>query len=85
MAIHVTDRKLLAGFLIGAGVGATAALLLEPKLRARLRKLLVDGAYDVAAGIDALRHGADSWHNRKDDRNNKALQKRLDRMRTAGL
>jgi gas vesicle protein len=81
MPMNDANRKMFTGFLIGAGVGAALALLLEPRLRAYLRNVLTEGAGDVAAGVGVLRHGPDSWKNRKTVR----FQKRIDRMRSAGF
>ena len=78
------DRDWVGAFLLGAGVGVAAALLLSPGLRSRLRSLLHD-AGDAAVGLGAIgRREPNAWRDRKQLRRERTLGKKIDRMRSAG-
>jgi hypothetical protein len=76
------DRNRVGPFLLGAGLGVAAVLLLAPELRSRLRCFLDD----AVAGLGAIRRReSDAWRNRKHIRRERTLDKKIDRMRSAGL
>jgi hypothetical protein len=78
------DRDWVGVFLLGAGVGVAAVLLLSPGVRSRLRSLL-DGAGDAAVGLGAIgRREPNAWRDRKQIRRERTLGKKIDRMRSAG-
>ena len=85
MASDRTDRKLLIGFLAGAGFGLAMALLLDPAIRYRLRALLMSGAGDVADRMASIGKGREEFHTRKEARADRTFRKHIDRMREAGF
>lgn len=85
MAMNDTNRKLLLGFLLGAGFGAAVSLLLQPGMRNKLARLLADGAGDVADAMAALADNRSSFKQRKSDRADKKIERRMNNMRAAGF
>lgn len=80
-----SDRKMLLGFLLGASVGIGTVLLLDPGKRSRLRAFLIDGADEIAALVGTLGQGRYTRRERKAERADRRLLKRIDDIRSSGL
>jgi len=80
-----SDRNLLVGLLIGAGVGAASALMLDPGLRSRVRGVLREGAEAFADRLAELTDRKGVKGNPRIERAGRTMQTRIEKMRSAGL
>jgi gas vesicle protein len=85
MGLDYSDKKLLVGLLVGAGLGVAAALLLTSPRGSRARDALFAGALDVADRVMPRRGNSTSWRDRRTERAGRALSNRVGRLRSAGL
>ena len=83
--MNESDRKLVLGFLLGTGVGVGTMLLLNPKVRERIRALLMASVDDVAAGMETIGQGLDAWREKKTEKTGRRLQKYVNSIRASGL
>lgn len=72
MAKIGSEKKFLIGLLVGAGVGLAVAVVLKPRPAARPGR---------APDLD---RGPQVWRNHRTKRAGKTLEKRIERMRSAG-
>ena len=73
------------GLLVGAGLGVGSTLLLDARVRSRVRGALREGAGVLADRLAALGDDSVPPGDRRAARAGRTLQKRVDRMRAAGL
>jgi gas vesicle protein len=79
MATRDPRSDFLLGLLIGAGVGLATAWLLDPKRGRKNRERLLGHARRVADRAPRI------WRERKIKRAGRTMDKRIDRIRSAGF
>jgi hypothetical protein len=80
-----SDKRWIASFLLGTGVGALAVLLLDPRIRARIGNALIESSLDVADRMMTIGRGPEPLSERKEARGERVLNRRIEKMRAAGL
>lgn len=85
MSSGSNSGKWIFGFLVGAGVGFAAAMLLDPRKRAKLGDLLIEGTCEVADRLATLGQSPDLCRERREQRVGRTLDRKMDQVRAAGL